>query len=95
MGTCYEYGKVNGKVSEKFNCKPLIPYGLAKLKLLNSILDLKKYNFKFAWLRPFLFMDIIVNENTLFNCKRVDKGKNINLQVCGNLFVIFFNRLFV
>ena len=24
LGTCYEYGKVNGKVSEKFNCKPLI-----------------------------------------------------------------------
>ena len=54
LGTCYEYGKISGKVSEKSYCRPSIPYASAKLKLLNSILELKKkHNFKFAWLRPF------------------------------------------
>ena len=87
LGTCYEYGKVNGRVSEKLNCKPLIPYGLAKLKLLNSILDLKKkYNFKFAWLRPFFVYGYNSKRKTLYSIVRdVDKGKKINLQVCGKL----------
>ena len=42
LGTCYEYGKKNGKISEKMRAQPLVPYAIAKLKLLESILALKK-----------------------------------------------------
>ncbi len=85
LGTCYEYGKVNGKISENSSCKPSIPYGLAKLRLLNSILNLKKkYNFKLTWLRPFFVYGENSKRKTLFSLiKEIDKGKNINLKVCG------------
>ena len=42
LGTCYEYGKISGKLDEGLKAKPIIPYAKAKLKLLKSIIRLKK-----------------------------------------------------
>jgi dTDP-6-deoxy-L-talose 4-dehydrogenase (NAD+) len=42
LGTCYEYGKINGRISENAVEKPNTAYGRAKLMLLRNILKLKK-----------------------------------------------------
>lgn len=87
MGTCYEYGKRNGKINESFIAKPIIPYAISKLKLLESILHLKKKrNFKFTWLRPFFVYGLNKKRKTLFSIiKEIDKGKQIKISVPGKL----------
>ena len=42
LGTCFEYGKVNGKLSETFKARPNTPYSKAKYQLLKSLLEFKK-----------------------------------------------------
>ena len=86
-GTCYEYGKVSGKISEDFKPNPIIPYAQAKLKLLKKLLKLqKKYAFKLCWLRPFFVYGYNMKRKTLFNLiKDFDKKKLQNLKVCGDL----------
>ena len=87
LGTCYEYGNVKGKISENFNCKPIIPYSKAKFKLLKSILDYKKkFKFKLTWLRPFFVYGYNDKRKTLFSIiKEIDRGKKIKLNVNGEL----------
>tara|TARA_B100001758_G_C18266308_1_gene533810 strand:- start:130 stop:972 length:843 start_codon:yes stop_codon:yes gene_type:complete len=87
LGTCYEYGKVSGKLSENTKEKPIIPYAIAKLKLLKSIKHLKKnYNFKFSWLRPFFVYGNNKKRKNLFSLiNDLEKGKIKKLKVCGNL----------
>jgi nucleoside-diphosphate-sugar epimerase len=93
LGTCYEYGKPSGKVSEKYNCKPNTPYAVAKHRLLNAILKLKnKNNFKFTWLRPFFVYGLNDKRKTLFSIiKQIDKGKKIKVNVCGRLIRDFLS----
>lgn len=93
LGTCYEYGNVKGKISENFNCRPTIPYSIAKLKLLKSILILKKkYEFKFTWLRPFFVYGFNEKRKTLYSIiKEIDKGKKIKINVCGKLIRDFLS----
>ncbi len=87
LGTCYEYGKINGKVSENIKEKPNTTYGISKLMLLRSILKLKKNKkFKFTWLRPFFVYGLNKKRNTLFSLiKKLDDSKITNLDVSGNL----------
>jgi dTDP-6-deoxy-L-talose 4-dehydrogenase (NAD+) len=97
LGTCYEYGKVNGKVSEYTNTRPLIPYAVAKLKLLKSILKLKKKNdFKFTWLRAFFVYGINKKRPTLFSLiNQFQKKKISELKVCGDLVRDFISINFL
>ena len=37
LGTCYEYGKISGKLNENLKPKPIIPYAKAKFELLKNI----------------------------------------------------------
>ena len=54
LGTCLEYGLVNGSIDEKYECLPVTKYGKAKLNLLNNLKVYKKnYNFNLNWLRIF------------------------------------------
>jgi nucleoside-diphosphate-sugar epimerase len=87
IGTCYEYGKINGKISENIKEKPNTHYGISKLKLLKSILNLKKrVEFKFTWLRPFFVYGLNKKRNTLFSLiKKLENGKINKLNVSGNL----------
>jgi nucleoside-diphosphate-sugar epimerase len=93
LGTCYEYGKINGKISETATEKPTIPYAISKFKLLRSILELKKNNyFKFAWLRPFfVYGDNKKRKNLYSLIKELDKNRIEKLQVCGNLIRDFIS----
>tara|TARA_B100000959_G_scaffold283129_1_gene351272 strand:- start:362 stop:1207 length:846 start_codon:yes stop_codon:yes gene_type:complete len=87
IGTCYEYGKVKGKVSEDYKTKPIIPYAQAKLNLLKSIQALKiNYSFKYTWLRPFFVYGKNNKRKTLFTLiKDLDNNKIQKLEVSGNL----------
>ena len=53
-GSCFEYGMVEGSLSEDLNTKPSNSYGMAKDKLRKLIIELKKdYNFVYKWIRVF------------------------------------------
>ncbi len=97
LGTCYEYGKINGKISENTICKPNTPYGKAKLKLLESITKAKShYDFKFTWLRPFFVYGENRKRKTLYTLIReFDKGKKVKLKVCGKLVRDFLSVNFL
>ncbi len=54
LGTCLEYGIVNGKISESSSCHPITNYGISKLKYLNELKKLKyEFKYKFNWMRVF------------------------------------------
>jgi dTDP-6-deoxy-L-talose 4-dehydrogenase (NAD+) len=93
LGTCYEYGKIKGKISEEIIEKPIIPYAISKLKLLRSILKLKKNNsFKFTWLRPFfVYGDNQKRRNLYSLIKEIEKNEIEKLKVSGNLIRDFIS----
>lgn len=97
MGTCYEYGKVNGLIKESHLAKPITPYAISKLKLLTSIQHLKmKKNFKFTWLRPFFIYGHNKRRNTLYTLiKKLDEKNSPNLNVCGSLIRDFLSVNFL
>ena len=67
LGTCYEYGKISGKLNEGIKPKPIIPYAKAKFELFKSIIKLKKKkSFKLSWLRPFFVYGNNKKRKTLF-----------------------------
>ena len=85
-GTCYEYGKVEGGISENKLAKPVVTYGVAKLRLLKSILKLQKtYKFNFTWLRPFYVYGKNKKRKTLFSLINTHKIINQTLSVKGSL----------
>jgi len=53
-GTCFEYGKKSGALSEDMETNPSMAYPLAKDTLRKFIQELnKKYEFNFKWIRIF------------------------------------------
>ena len=87
LGTCYEYGKKNGCLKESDQTFPLVPYAIAKKKLLQSILLLKKKkNFKFTWLRPFFVFGNNKKRKTLFSILKNNKTDEFSkLSLNGSL----------
>lgn len=54
LGSCLEYGVVNGEVKESYDCLPVTNYGRYKLYYLNELKKLKlTHKFKFNWMRIF------------------------------------------
>lgn len=89
VGTCYEYGLIEGELSENTTCKPFVPYALAKLELMNKLFEYqKKQIFNFNWLRLFFMYGpgqseksilpqlekAIVNKEEIFN---MSKGEQV------------------
>jgi nucleoside-diphosphate-sugar epimerase len=66
-GTCFEYGKQEGKLDENKVTKPYTKYGLAK-DLLRKYLEKKQINndFTLQWLRIFYVYGHKQNPNSLF-----------------------------
>ena len=87
LGTCYEYGKISGKLNEGIKPKPIIPYAKAKFELFKSIIKLKKKkSFKLSWLRPFFVYGNNKKRKTLFSLlKDYEKNRIEKLEVCGEL----------
>ncbi len=86
LGTCFEYGKKNGKISEKTKPKPIIPYSIAKLNVLKSLLQLKKKKkFKLSWLRPFHVYGNNKKRKTLFTIIKNLNEINGKFKINGKL----------
>ena len=87
LGTCYEYGKISGRLNENLKPKPIIPYAEAKFELLKNIITLKKKkSFKFTWLRPFFVYGNNRKRKTLFTLlKDYEKNEIKELKICGEL----------
>ncbi len=87
IGTCYEYGKKSGKLSENIKTNPVVPYAISKLKLLKSLqLKKKNDNFNFTWLRPFFVYGNNEKRKTLFTLIRSSNKESLSkVKVCGSL----------
>jgi len=68
IGTCAEYGMIEGSLTEKMDVNPVTPYGLAKDTLRRFIEELnKKYNFIFKWIRLFYLFGKEQNPKSLLS----------------------------
>ncbi|MHA1284396.1 MAG: NAD-dependent epimerase/dehydratase family protein [Promethearchaeota archaeon] len=80
IGTCLEYGMINGPLSENINPNPITPYGLAKDVLRRFIQELnKKYQFHFRWIRLFYLYGKGQNPKALI--PQLDKALDNNEEV--------------
>lgn len=67
IGTCFEYGLVEGCLDEHRVTNPITAYGLAKDMLHKSLLILQReMNFSLKWLRPFYLFGPGQHAGTLF-----------------------------
>lgn len=68
IGTCFEYGNIEGKLKESLLTKPLNSYSKAKDKLRKFLEMLsKKYEFNYTWARLFYVYGFNFKRDTLFN----------------------------
>jgi dTDP-6-deoxy-L-talose 4-dehydrogenase (NAD+) len=67
-GTCFEYGKINGKLNENSKTFPVTNYAKAKNNLRKFLFRIKKkYNFNLTWIRLFYIYGINKKRETLTN----------------------------
>ncbi|MES2568256.1 MAG: NAD-dependent epimerase/dehydratase family protein [Bacteroidota bacterium] len=67
IGTCYEYGLVEGELNENLPCEPILPYPQAKLALMEYIISLTNtYSFNFKWIRIFYVFGEIYERKNLY-----------------------------
>lgn len=83
-GTCFEYGKQEGCLSEEIATFPENPYSLAKDTLRRLMQELKKhYNFSYKWARLFYLYGEGQSRNSIFTLlnsalERGDKTFNMS-----------------
>ena len=83
-GTCLEYKKKIGILSEKSKVDPLTKYGKAKNNLRKELVKLnKKYKINFSWLRIFYIYGHSKNNNNLWSklIKFSNYSKNRNFKM--------------
>jgi dTDP-6-deoxy-L-talose 4-dehydrogenase (NAD+) len=67
-GTCFEYGKTSGEISEGSRIDPCTQYGIAKNALRRHLEELKsRQPFQFAWLRLFYLYGSGQSKNSLYS----------------------------
>lgn len=83
VGTCYEYGLVEGELDESVNGTPVLPYPMGKKMLLDFITDIQnEFQFSLKWIRVFyVFGDIIGRRNlyTLLNQAIQNKQESFDM----------------
>ena len=83
-GTCFEYGMINGCLTEDMKTKPDNSYAIAKDSLRKFIEELqKKNNFNYKWIRLFYMYGEGQNKNSLISLlneaiKKGDKEFNMS-----------------
>ena len=79
VGTCYEYGNINGCLAEDIRSNPEMPYSIAKDALRRFIEVLhKQYSFAYHWARIFFVYGEGQQERTLFG--QFEKAVNSGAQ---------------
>ena len=87
IGTCLEYGKIEGSISENQYCNPTTEYGKGKLLMLNYLGEIcGKKDIKFKWARLFYNYGENQNKDTLFSqlIKSIKDNKSSFLMSMGN-----------
>lgn len=85
-GTCYEYGKKKGKLSESMSTRPVTKYSKAKDILRKYLFRLKKkYNFNLTWGRIFYIYGKHNSRATLYNQIIASDKNNDEVKVQGSL----------
>ncbi|MFX1427879.1 MAG: NAD-dependent epimerase/dehydratase family protein, partial [Promethearchaeota archaeon] len=80
IGTCLEYGKKSGSLSEDLPTNPITPYAIAKDTLRKCIEEFKKiFEFNFKWIRLFYMYGEGQNPNSLL--PQLDKALDNNEQI--------------
>lgn len=85
LGTCFEYGMRNGKLSEHLESSPANAYALAKDTLRKFLEELKTvYDFNFKWIRLFYLYGEGQNKNSILEqLKRAIKNKEKVFNMSG------------
>lgn len=83
IGTCFEYGKTEGCVSEPMVVEPSTVYGKAKTMLYSDLLSLRlNYKFNLKWLRPFYISHSYTNTRDLFSMlNKAKETKKLKISV--------------
>jgi nucleoside-diphosphate-sugar epimerase len=85
-GTCFEYGKKNGKITENASEYPLSNYALAKFLLKKYVFLLsKKFNFNLIWGRIFYVYGKHNSRLTLYNQILDSSKRNLEIKINGKL----------
>jgi dTDP-6-deoxy-L-talose 4-dehydrogenase (NAD+) len=85
-GTCFEYGKKNGKITENASEYPLSNYALAKFLLKKYVFLLsKKFNFNLIWGRIFYVYGKHNSRLTLYNQILDSSKRNLEITINGKL----------
>ncbi len=84
-GSCFEYGMVEGCLSEDLNVKPSNSYGIAKDTLRKFIVELKKsFNFTYKWIRVFyVYGEGQSKTSLMYLLDRAIKDKDVEFNMSG------------
>jgi nucleoside-diphosphate-sugar epimerase len=83
VGTCYEYGLIEGELNESMNGAPVLPYPTGKKMLLDFITDLQQeFQFTLKWIRVFMYLEIFMVEKTFIPCLTKLFKTSRNLLTC-------------
>jgi len=84
-GSCFEYGMVEGCLSEDLNAKPSNSYGIAKDTLRKFIVELKKsFNFTYKWIRVFyVYGEGQSKTSLMYLLDRAIKDKDVEFNMSG------------
>jgi nucleoside-diphosphate-sugar epimerase len=77
IGTCYEYGIIEGELSENIPPQPVLPYAQAKNELRKYIHSLSLfYSFSFKWIRVFYLFGQMKERKNLYTSliQAIEKG---------------------
>jgi len=80
IGTCFEYGMKQGRLSEDFQSNPVTPYGLAKDTLRKFLEEFNiVHSFNFKWIRLFYLYGERQNPKSLLSQldRALDNGEEI------------------
>ena len=86
-GSCYEYGKKEGRLIEKLNTRPSTKYGLAKLNLLKYLYKLKlEKNYNLCWMRIFYIIGKFKKKKSIYNdlISKINKSSKYFRMSSGN-----------
>lgn len=85
VGTCYEYGLIEGELDESVNGTPVLPYPMGKKMLLDFITDMQnEFQFSLKWIRVFyVFGDIIGRKNLYTMLNQAIQNKQESFDMSG------------
>lgn len=85
VGTCYEYGLIEGELTENIEGTPTLPYPMGKKMLLDFLINLQhEFDFSLKWIRVFyVFGDIVGRKNLYTMLNQAIQNKQESFDMSG------------